>query len=151
MACAPRKDSDQPEHLSFDQSLPCPWRKLGSLATHWACSENSGQTGQLARLIGVFTGCTCHFVGFVMRRLIFLIFTKKKRLWHFLYIVSSKPIFWNKIRKKNISKCCLLKQTPSMLSVNLQRCCSQVAPAGTPIIIVVLIGWCSPVRLCFTF
>ena len=27
------------------------------------------QTGQMPRLIWVFAGCTCHFVGFVMRRL----------------------------------------------------------------------------------
>ena len=41
-------------------------RKLGSLATHWANSEDSDQTGQMPRLIWVFI---CHFVGFVMRRL----------------------------------------------------------------------------------
>ena len=45
------------------------WRKLGSLATHWPHSEDSDQTVRMPRLIRVFTGCTCHFVGFVMRRL----------------------------------------------------------------------------------
>ena len=29
-------------------------------------SEDVDQTGRMPRLIGVFTGCTCHFVGFVM-------------------------------------------------------------------------------------
>ena len=48
------------------------WRKLGSLATHWAHSEDSDQTEQKPRLIWVFAGCTCHFVGFVTRPLIFL-------------------------------------------------------------------------------
>ena len=33
-------------------------RKLGSLATHWAHSEDSGQTGRMARLIWVFAGRT---------------------------------------------------------------------------------------------
>ena len=33
-------------------------------------SENSDQTGQMPRLIWVFAGCACHFVGFVMRWLI---------------------------------------------------------------------------------
>ena len=33
-------------------------------------SEDSDQTGQIHRLICVFTGRTGHFVGFVMRRLI---------------------------------------------------------------------------------
>ena len=46
------------------------WRKLGSLATHWAQSEDSYQTGRMPRLIWVFAGRTCHFVGFVMMRLI---------------------------------------------------------------------------------
>ena len=43
------------------------WRKLGSWATHWAHSEDSGQTGRMPRLIWVFAGRTDHIVGFVMR------------------------------------------------------------------------------------
>ena len=35
-----------------------------------ADSEDSDQTGRMPRLIWVFAGRTCHFVGFVMRRLI---------------------------------------------------------------------------------
>ena len=46
------------------------WRRLGSLATHWTHSEDSDQTGRMPRLIWVFAGRTCHFVGFIMRRLI---------------------------------------------------------------------------------
>ena len=46
------------------------WRKLGSFATHWVHSEDSDQTGWMPRLIWVFAGCTCHFVGFVVRWLI---------------------------------------------------------------------------------
>ena len=42
------------------------WRKLGSIATHWAHSKDSDQTRQMPRLI-----CLCwehsHFVGFVVR------------------------------------------------------------------------------------
>ena len=34
-----------------------------------SASENSDQTRQMPRLIWVFAGCICHFVGFVMRRL----------------------------------------------------------------------------------
>ena len=36
---------------------------------HQADSEDSDQTGRMPRLIWVFTGCTGHLVGFVMRRL----------------------------------------------------------------------------------
>ena len=52
-----------------------------SLCTQWvakdpsfphADSENSDQTGRMPRLIWVFAGRTCHFVGFVMRQLIFI-------------------------------------------------------------------------------
>ena len=51
-------------------SLPL-WRKLGSLAICWAHSEDSDQPGWMPRLIWVFAGRTCHFVGFVMTRLIY--------------------------------------------------------------------------------
>ena len=37
-----------------------------------ADNEDSDQTGRMPRLIWVFAGRTCHFVGFVMRRLILL-------------------------------------------------------------------------------
>ena len=37
MACAPSEDSDQPRaSAQSDRSLLSAWRKLGSLATHWA-------------------------------------------------------------------------------------------------------------------
>ena len=55
----------------WSESLLSTWRKLGSLTTHWAHSKDSDQTGRMPRLIWVFAGRTCHFVGFVMRRLIF--------------------------------------------------------------------------------
>ena len=53
-----------------DQSLLPTWRKLGSLATHWVHTKDSDQTGWMPRLIWVFAGCTSHFVGFVVRWLI---------------------------------------------------------------------------------
>ena len=55
----------------WSESWLSAWRKLGSLATYWAHSKDSDQTGQMPRLIWVFAWRTCHFVGFVMRRLIF--------------------------------------------------------------------------------
>ena len=66
----------------WSESSLSAWRKLGSSATHWAHSEDSDQTGRMPRLIcsdqtgrtprliWVFAGRTCHFVGFLMRRLI---------------------------------------------------------------------------------
>ena len=42
----------------WSDSLSSAWRKLGSLATHWAHSEDSDQTGCMPRLIRVFAGRT---------------------------------------------------------------------------------------------
>ena len=43
----------------WSESSLSAWRKLGSLATHWAHSEGSDQTGRMPRLIWVFAGHTC--------------------------------------------------------------------------------------------
>ena len=59
MACAPSEDSDQPGHPSlWSESSLSAWRKFGSLATLWAHSEDSDQTGRMPRLIWVFAGRT---------------------------------------------------------------------------------------------
>ena len=58
-------------------SLPPVWSKSSMCAQSvakdpsflHADSEDSDQTGRMPRLIWVFAGRTCHFVGFVMRRL----------------------------------------------------------------------------------
>ena len=42
-----------------------------------ADSEDSDQTGWMPRLTWVFAGRTCHFVGFVMRRLIWVMLAKE--------------------------------------------------------------------------
>ena len=47
------------------------WRKLGSLPSHWAHIEDYDLTGRMPRLIWVFAGRKDHFVGSVMRRLIY--------------------------------------------------------------------------------
>ena len=74
--CAQRGLGSAWASTQSDQSLLSAWRKLRSLATHWAYSEHSDQTGRMPRLIWVFAGCTSHFVGFVMRRLIFCLHFK---------------------------------------------------------------------------
>ena len=40
----------------WSESSLSAWRKLGSIATHWAHSEDSDQTGRMPRLIWVFAG-----------------------------------------------------------------------------------------------
>ena len=67
MTCAPSEDTDQPRHPpSLIRSLLSAWGSIGSLATHWAHSEDSDQTARMPRQIWVFAGHTCHFVGFVI-------------------------------------------------------------------------------------
>ena len=51
----------------WSESSLSAWGKLGSLATHLAHSKDSDQTGRMPRLIWVFAGHTCHYVGFVTR------------------------------------------------------------------------------------
>ena len=60
-------ENNQKKLNQADQSLLSAWRKLGSLATHWAHNKDSDQPERMRRLIWVFNGRTCHFVGFVMR------------------------------------------------------------------------------------
>ena len=48
---------------------------IGTLAIHRASSEDSDQTGRMLLMISVFAGCTDHFAGFVMLRLILLVLT----------------------------------------------------------------------------
>ena len=67
----------------WSESSLSAWRKLGSLATLGAHSEDSDQTGWMSRLIWVFAGRTCHFVGFVMRRLIYLFWKKEVNDWKY--------------------------------------------------------------------
>ena len=51
-----------------ESSLCAQWVAKDPSFLH-ADSEDSDQTGRMPRLIWVFAGRTCHFVGFVMRRL----------------------------------------------------------------------------------
>ena len=65
MTFAPSEDSDQPGHLPRLISLCCPHEEtLGP-----QLPNEHTQTGQMPRLIRVFSGRTDHFVGFVMRLL----------------------------------------------------------------------------------
>ena len=53
----------------WSESSLTAWRKLGSLATHWAHTEDSDQTWRMSRLIWVFAGGIYHCTCFVMHRL----------------------------------------------------------------------------------
>ena len=69
--CAQQRLGSAWASAESDQSSLSAWRKLRSLATHWAHSKDSDQTGQMPRLIWVFAGRTDQFVSFVTRRLMY--------------------------------------------------------------------------------
>ena len=50
----------------WSESSLSAWKHLGSLPILRAHSKDSDQTRWMSRLICVFAGCTCPFVGFVM-------------------------------------------------------------------------------------
>ena len=50
-----------------EPSLCAQWEAKNPRFLH-ADSRDPDQTGRMSRLIWVLAGCTCHFVGFVMRR-----------------------------------------------------------------------------------
>ena len=64
----------------WSESSLSAWRKLGSLATHWAHNEDSDQTGRIPSLLWVIAGCTCHFVRFIMRWLIYVHLSSRVRV-----------------------------------------------------------------------
>ena len=61
-------------HLVWSESLLCAQWVAKDLSLLHADSKDSDQTGWMPRLIWVFAGRTCHFVGFVIRLLIYCVY-----------------------------------------------------------------------------
>ena len=106
-----------------------------SLCTKWvakdpsflhADSEDSDQAGPMSRLIWVFAGRTCHFVGFVMRRLIYNLHESSVARLGF----ELARLIWITWRAVNCTTCSSFrkcKQVPSLfgfISLN----CKNIAP-----------------------
>ena len=64
--CAQRRQISLGIRPVWSESSLSAWRNLGSLAIHWGDSKDSDQAGRMPRLIWVFAGCTCDFVGFIV-------------------------------------------------------------------------------------
>ena len=84
----------------WSESSLSTWRKLVSLATHWAHSEDSDQTGQMPRLIWVFAGC----------KVILFVLSWGELIWRVT------KYFWLKVF------CCkdIVLQRTSIFSISLQ-------------------------------
>ena len=71
--CAQRRLRSAWAFAQSDQSLRCPHEKIARvLSNPLSTSEDSDQSGQMPSLIWVFAGRTCHIVGFVVTRLMWL-------------------------------------------------------------------------------
>ena len=66
------------------------WRRTGSLATHWAHSEDSDQTGKMPRLIWVFAGRTLILLVLSCRGSYFV---SKQQKPHYPTLRFAKEIF----------------------------------------------------------
>ena len=77
----------------WSESSLSTWRKLGSLATHWA--------HRLPMLICIFAGCT-HFVGFVMSWLI--CYSPPLTIFSKALIFKRTQTYDHKFKKKNVQK-----------------------------------------------
>ena len=72
-------------HLVWSESLLCTqWVAKDPSFLH-ADSQYSDHTGQMLRLTWIFAWHTCHFVGFVMRWLIYIIWTLLAQLFGPVY------------------------------------------------------------------
>ena len=75
-ACAPSENLISLAWASAQSDSLSAWRKLGSLATHWAPSEDSDQTGHLPSLIRVFA-------------------VRMKKAWVLSYPLSAQRRLWS--------------------------------------------------------
>ena len=83
--CAQRRLRSAWVSTQSDQSLRCALNRSKDPSFLHADSKDSDQTGRIPRLIWVFAGRTCHFVGFFTRR---LIIKNKPILWNQIYVIS---------------------------------------------------------------
>ena len=81
----------------FESPLSTQWVAKDPSFLH-ADSEDSDQTGLMPRLLWIFAGRTCHFVGFVMRWLIWILsYFHRKYNWIFDLNMSLWPTFYEKL------------------------------------------------------
>ena len=78
-----------------DQNLRCPHKKVLGPWLPIECTAKTDQMGQMPRLMWVFAGRTCHFVGFVMLWLIYFFEWRFNR--------SMKQNIWAITQKRNFS------------------------------------------------
>ena len=99
-----------------ESSLCASWVAKDPSFLH-AGSEDSDQTGRMPRLNWVFAGCTCHFAGFVTRRLKCSLFIDAEEFSDQMFSMPfySRPVWSNVIKLINFH--ISTKQTSTEYSV----------------------------------
>ena len=113
----------------WSESSLSAWRNLGSLATHWAHSEDSDQTGRMPRLTWVFAGRTVTLLVLtwggsysLLQSLMFTIFhfTKYHKILNNL--LFNKRLAQLQFRSDDIDKILILEDFLFMLFLFLGHC-----------------------------
>ena len=87
----------------WSESSLSAWRNFGSLASNWADSEDSDQTGWMPKLIWIIDGRTGDFVGYVMRWFIaFLAYCSNKTRSYCYYCIPAELMINTEIISKYI-------------------------------------------------
>ena len=94
-----------------DQNLRCPHEETLGPYLPIECTVKTDQTGRMFRLMWVFAGSTCHFVGFVMVRLIWEWKKRFKKYYKPIYIhdIHNSDIFWKINHSENLITCTSIK------------------------------------------
>ena len=118
------------------------WRKLGSLATHWAHSEDSDQTGRMPRLIWVFAGCTLILLVLTCRgsfmSIVWHYMDRVKRIWYLSPMRAAKVQASLRIRAVSPEPS-LLAHTRSESREAFRQKARSLAPLN---------GWVCAVKVC---
>ena len=127
----------------------CPICSESSLCAQWvakdqsflhADSEDSDQTGWMPRLIGVFAGRTCHFIGFVVRWLNYVfgahVYQSTGRLraailmnTHNIWAASSEFGTYRLFEQQRFRRACASTQSRQNLRCSLIQAVSQEEPS----------------------
>ena len=117
-------------HPVWSESSLSAWRKLGALATHWAHSEDSDQTGRMPADLSLRWAHT-HFVCFVM--LWFIYWVNRDIYVHTHHLLIMLELFkpsvggWENLGQV-MRKCVLYRMRTTKVQISLRICAVWSAP-----------------------
>ena len=130
--CAQRRLISAWASVQSDQSSLCAQWVTQDKSFLRADSEDSDQTGWMPRLIWVFAGRTCHFVGFVMRRLKWQNWSSANRIYvesTVIWTASSEFGTYRLCEQRRFRRACASAQSRQNLHCSLIQAVSQEEPS----------------------